>query len=107
MLVELGFEVISASNGSEAIAIYESEMDAIDVILLDMTMPDLSGEQVFERLRQIRSDAAIILCSGYLEPKSLSRLTREHGARFLQKPFSFEQLRCVLSAALEHPGAST
>lgn len=103
VLVELGFEVRSASNGSEAIAIYESEADAIDVVLLDMTMPDLSGEQVFERLRQIRSDAAIILCSGYHEPKSLSRLTLEHGAMFLQKPFSFEQLRCVLREALERP----
>ena len=56
---------ITATGGKEAVDIYEKNMDKIDLVVLDMIMPDMNGSEVFERIREINPDVKILLSSGY------------------------------------------
>ena len=100
ILHDLGYRVIPANSGHQAIALFEREMDQIDAVLLDMIMPDLGGRQVLARLRKIRPGVKVLLSSGY----SLNGLGRnsdeETGDGFIQKPYKIEQLAAVLDALL-------
>jgi len=65
MLAGLGYRVLTARSGPEALEIFESTSKGIDLVLLDMIMPGMNGEQIFEKLKEIRPDVRVILCSGY------------------------------------------
>ncbi|MDQ5986407.1 MAG: Sensor histidine kinase RcsC [Syntrophus sp. SKADARSKE-3] len=92
LLESLGYRVYEATNGQDAIAIYMEKRNEIDLIILDMIMPGISGGEVFDRVREINPDIKVILSSGY----SLAGRAREILDRgcnsFLQKPFQLERL---------------
>jgi nitrogen-specific signal transduction histidine kinase/CheY-like chemotaxis protein len=92
MLEKLGFRVISASNGPDAIEIFKNQKDQITLIILDMIMPEMNGGDVFDRLKAIDQNVRVILASGYsLNGHASDIMTR--GCRgFIQKPFSLEDL---------------
>ena len=98
LLRDLGFDVLSAGSGRDAIAEFELHADEIRVVLLDVTMPDLSGDQVLDALRQRRADLEVLLCSGYAEDEIKERFSNRDMASFLQKPYT----RQALQARLEH-----
>jgi len=66
-------------------------------VLLDLTMPDMDGEEVFERIREIRCDARVILSSGYSETELRERFRGRGIAGFIQKPYRFESLASVMT----------
>lgn len=101
MLASLGYEVVTAGSGSEAMEIYAARTDQIDLILLDMVMPDMSGGRCFDGLKRINPDARIMLSSGYsLEGKAQEIMDR--GCQgFIQKPYTIEQLSAKIRAILE------
>jgi PAS domain S-box-containing protein len=86
-----GFTVLASADGETAIAAAKNA-GAIDVVLLDMTMPGCSAEDVHRGLRSVLPDAGILLTSGYSEPSVLTKLLAEPRTRFLQKPFSADGL---------------
>ena len=92
LLQAMGYTVKSASGGNEAIGIYRQHRETIDMVILDMIMPDMGGGEVFDRLREINPRVAVLLSSGY----SIDGKAREILARgcngFIQKPFSMEKL---------------
>ncbi|MBC2712689.1 MAG: PAS domain S-box protein [Desulfosarcina sp.] len=100
ILQDLGYLVIPANGGHQAIALFEKEMNRIDGVLLDMIMPDLSGRQVLEQLKKIRPGIKVVLSSGY----SLNGLGENDqeaaGDGFIQKPYHIEQLVAVLNEVL-------
>ena len=100
MLQRFGFSVRTASDGVEGIEEFRQHDSEIAVILLDLTMPRLSGEETFRALRQIRPDVPIILSSGY-SSESLQAGLLQGPTRFLQKPYDphelGESLRGLLS----------
>jgi two-component system cell cycle sensor histidine kinase/response regulator CckA len=100
LLRRLGFEVAMAASGDEAVALFRARPAAFDAVLLDATMPGLSGEQTFRELLQIRSDARIVLMSGYREEYARPSLGNTAIAGFLQKPFSGDELEIVLNRVL-------
>jgi len=100
MLEDLGFEVMTAVNGEEAVELYQQYGDGIGVILLDMTMPKMDGSECFRVLRSIAPHVQVILSSGYSEEDVTSRFAGKGVAGFLQKPYSPEQLQAVLSAVV-------
>jgi CheY-like chemotaxis protein len=100
MLEHFGFSVIEAANGREAVKIFEAKKDEIVAIVLDMTMPEMSGEEAFREVRRIRSDVVVILSSGYNEVEATRRFTSKGLAGFLQKPYSPEDLAEKLATAL-------
>lgn len=92
LLRSIGLEVLAVGSGREAIREFASRADEIKLVLLDVTMPDLNGEQVLRELRQIRPNLPVILASGYSEQEMRGRFTAEDMASFLQKPYAFELL---------------
>ncbi len=92
MLEALGFEVQVAGGGREAIALYEADPNRFRMVILDLVMPGMSGEEVLKRLQTINPGVRVLLSSGYsLEAKAQHML--ESGCRgFIQKPFSLKAL---------------
>jgi len=92
ILEHLGYQVIEASNGMEAVAQYHMAHDQIDVVVLDMVMPEMSGVETFERIRSDFPEAKILMASGYLLDAEARRML-EHGADgFVKKPFAIDEL---------------
>jgi PAS domain S-box-containing protein len=107
LLRDLGFDVLAAASGRDAIAEFELHADEIRVVLLDVTMPDLSGDQVLEELRRRRADLKVLLCSGYAEEEMQERFSTEDMASFLQKPYTRNALGTRLKNLLDMRSVST
>lgn len=101
MLEKMGFTVLTARNGHDGLHVFEREGANIRLVLLDMTMPQLDGEETFRELRRIRSDVLTILSSGYNEQTATSRFAGKGLAAFIQKPYTFEQLQATVRKVLE------
>lgn len=101
MLEKMGFSVISAADGREAVEVFRQKADQIDLVLLDMTMPHLNGEETFREMRRIRSGVCTILSSGYNEQSATNRFAGKGLAGFIQKPYRYEGLRDVVQKAIE------
>jgi CheY-like chemotaxis protein len=100
MLERLGFEVILAADGQEAIETFRRRADQIRCVLLDLTMPRLDGEECFRELRRIRDDVRVVVTSGYNEQEVTQRFTGKGLAGFVQKPFTLSTLQETLWAIL-------
>lgn len=100
-LAKYGYGILQARNGREALEIFERDPTAIGVVLLDMTMPVMSGEETLKRLKEICPDVLVIASSGYNEVEVLRRFGQ--GVRgFLQKPYRAAQLAEKVRGALTH-----
>ena len=96
-----GLRVCTAVDGREAISAFTSMKDEIDVVLLDMTMPHLRGDEVYRELRRIRPDVRVVLSSGYSDPGLVADIGSEVG--FLAKPWTPQQLLAAVEAVLGRP----
>jgi CheY-like chemotaxis protein len=100
LLESFGLTVVVAAGGPEAIACVIADPDAVDAVLLDMTMPEMNGGEVFQKLHDLRTDLPVVLMSGYHEDE----LTSELGAGisgFVQKPFTPADLAKRMRVALD------
>lgn len=97
MVELLGGKAFIAKDGKEGIEIFKNNNDKIDYVLLDLTMPDLSGEEVFRELKKIKENIYVILMSGYNEQDVSQRLVGKGFAGFIQKPFTIEKLLEIIS----------
>ncbi len=100
ILEKQGLEVIAAADGREAIKVFRTYPDVIHVVLLDLTMPHMDGQETFLALRRIRPDVAIILCSGYDEKAAIRRFAGQRPSGFLQKPYRNKELVKMVSEIL-------
>jgi PAS domain S-box-containing protein len=100
-LKRAGLSVLCASDGREGIEIFRKHQDEIRAVLLDRTMPDISGEEAFDEIRRVRSDARIVLVSGYSEERAAQHFADKDLAGFLKKPFLPETLIEIVRGALE------
>ncbi len=94
MLESLGYTVLTAGTGSEGIKIFRSRKDDISVVILDMIMPKMSGNEVFQAIKTIKPDAKIILCSGYSNEgfAGIDKLLKSGAKGFIQKPFTLQTI---------------
>ena len=99
MLKELGFRPITANDGNEALAVF-SEHPEIALVIMDLTMPHMDGEQCFRRLRQLKPDVKVIMSSGYSEYEVSQKFSGKGLAGFIQKPYKFSELRGVIRGVL-------
>jgi CheY-like chemotaxis protein len=97
----LGYRVFAAANGQEAIDIFEEKKGEIDLVLLDMIMPGISGGETFDRLRQLDPAIKIILSSGYSVNGKAKEILDRGCQGFLQKPFHLEILSRRLREILD------
>ncbi|MFW6147085.1 MAG: PAS domain-containing hybrid sensor histidine kinase/response regulator [Thermodesulfobacteriota bacterium] len=92
ILETLGFRVMLAKGGKETINIYNDNSDAIDVIILDMIMPDMGGSETFDKLKEINADAKVLLSSGYSIEGQAQEIMERGCDGFIQKPFRIDEL---------------
>jgi len=100
MLERLGFDVVEARDGREALIVYRDHANEIVCVLLDLTMPNMDGEEAFLALRQIRSDVNVIISSGYSEQEMIRRFSNGEPPGFIQKPYQMARLMTVLRNAV-------
>lgn len=105
VLQRAGMTVLSAGDGHEGVKLFGLHADEIGIVLLDRTMPTLSGSDALDAIRKLRPDAKIIVVSGYSEESVTSELQGHKLAGFLQKPFLPETLLARVRTALESPEA--
>ncbi len=101
MLEEIGFNVILAENGFEAVEIYKEKFKEISLVIMDMIMPKMKGNEAFYKMKEINRDCKIIITSGFTKDESLSELREDGLAGFIQKPFNIYELGRILKTVLE------
>jgi CheY-like chemotaxis protein len=99
-LEALGFQVLVAADGREALEIYRDRVDAIRLVLLDLTMPHMNGEETFRELRRLNPTVRVVISSGYTESEIVSRFAGKGVADCVQKPYTLKTLRQHLRHAL-------
>jgi signal transduction histidine kinase len=92
ILNKLGYEVVIARSGAEAIELYQAECQSINLVLLDMIMPGMNGSETFDRLQQIDPNIKVLLSSGYSLDGDAQKILERGGRGFIQKPFSLSLL---------------
>jgi PAS domain S-box-containing protein len=97
----LGFPVISANDGIEALRIFREHANEINLVILDLTMPNMDGMSTFRELRHIRSDVRVILSSGYSEQYASGRFPGDKPAGFIQKPFTIQDIKDKIAQVMK------
>jgi CheY-like chemotaxis protein len=100
MLQIVGYESLKATSGKEALEVFERNRDAVDAVLLDISMPDMSGEIVFEKLREIDPDVTVVVCSGYGLEEEVARMGAGGARGLLRKPYTVNALSRKLEEVL-------
>lgn len=97
LLKHIGFESIAANDGEKALELYKKHQSDIDLVILDLTMPGMSGEEVFDELRRFNPDLKIIISSGYSEKDVVERFAGKKMTGFIQKPYTVDGLKDIFS----------
>ena len=100
MLEKSGFEVLIAESGQAGADLLRAQGRRVSLVILDLTMPLVGGEQAFDLLRAIRPDVPILLASGYDETEAAARAAGRQFAGFIHKPFDMDRLLAAVSSAL-------
>lgn len=100
MLQELGFTVVTAVDGEDAVRIFRAEPDTVDLVILDASMPIKGGIEAFRELRKIRTEVKVILSSGYTEIGIAEQVADKGLNGFIQKPFTLDGLRRITREVL-------
>jgi len=95
MLKELGFTVVTANDGRQALEVFRSAPE-ISFVILDLTMPRMDGEQCFRELRTLNPEIKVIMSSGYNEQEVTQRFAGKGLAGFIQKPYKLSELKEVI-----------
>jgi signal transduction histidine kinase/CheY-like chemotaxis protein len=103
----LGYPVLTAASGQEALRVFGERHEQIGCVLLDLTMPEMDGLQTMQALRVVDPQASIVLSSGYSEQSVRRRVGGEGPTRFLQKPFVEDDLKAAIESAMRASGGSS
>lgn len=95
-----GYEVVLAKDGKEAVDLFAKYRGKIRLIILDLTMPVISGEEAIIKLRRLDPQIPILLASGYNQVEIIRRFTKQKITGFVQKPFTIAQLHEAVAKAL-------
>jgi len=103
LLENLGYRVIPARNGQEALDRYREKRSEISLVILDMIMPDMKGSEIFEHLKKIDPAVKVLLSSGYSIDGWAGQLLEQGCKAFIQKPFSVSELSQKVREVLDRP----
>jgi PAS domain S-box-containing protein len=87
-----GYDVLSAEDGIKGIEVFKTYHDKIDAVLLDMTMPKISGKETLIRIKEIDADVKVVMTSGYMQEELFNELKELGMKSFIQKPYNTEEL---------------
>ena len=92
IIEKLGYKVLTGKSGKEAIEIYKKNHDRIDIVILDMIMPEMGGGETYDKLQEINPDIKVLLASGYSIKGQPTEILERGCNGFIQKPFNIGQL---------------
>ncbi|MBI5949561.1 MAG: response regulator [Chloroflexi bacterium] len=95
-----GLTPILARNGREALDIYRAQACEIALVLMDMTMPEMDGEETFRALRAIDPGVRVVVSSGYSEQDTTARFAEACPAGYIQKPYRIDELLAKVDAVM-------
>lgn len=96
----MGYEVLTAQTGMEALDLYREHGEAIDGVILDVMMPGMGGVKVMDALQQMNPEVRVILSSGYHGEEEFGEILDRGACGFVNKPFSFVKLKGALARFL-------
>ncbi|MHC1743033.1 MAG: PAS domain S-box protein [Syntrophobacteraceae bacterium] len=99
----LGYQVETARSGSEAVEIYQKRQEEIDLVILDVAMPGMTGGETFDRLKELDPMARVLLSSGYSINGQAEDILQRGGLGFLPKPYSVQEISVKIRSALRRP----
>ena len=105
MLEALGYKVLAAQNGREAVRLFGEQCGDIDLVLLDMAMPELSGRDAYREIRALQPAVPVIFCTGYDAETTSAEVIGGAPPRLIRKPFSRDCLAAVVREVLEEANA--
>ncbi len=100
LLETIGYTVICAESGAEGLELYKTHQQELSIVILDLVMPEMNGEETFSKLRKIDPNATILIISGFDADESVAGLIGAGAAGFLQKPFKLNPLAKAMQRAL-------
>jgi PAS domain S-box-containing protein len=100
MLKRLGYHVLTAQSGQEALNVFEKQMDRIDLVILDLIMPEMGGGETYDRMKDMDKNVNILLSSGYSADGQAKEIMDRGSMGFIQKPFSLTSLSIKVKQAL-------
>jgi PAS domain S-box-containing protein len=100
MLEKLGYQILTAPNGNEALKLFELHQDHIVLVILDMIMPVMGGSETFDKLKSMHPNIKVILSSGYAVDGQAADILKRGCNGFIQKPFSLKQLSRKMSEVI-------
>ena len=103
ILQKLGYTVLQARYGYEALKIFEKNKNRISLVILDMRMPGMDGCEVYDRLKAIQQEIKIIIVSGYIDQYSIDELLKRKFGDYIEKPFKLKELSEKIKEVLEQP----
>ena len=101
MLAKMGLDAVTAEDGMEATEIFRKNPGEFQLVILDLTMPKLDGEETFHILRKCRADIPVLVVSGFDEQEAMARFQGQPHISFIQKPFQLAQFKEKIKALLE------
>jgi CheY-like chemotaxis protein len=100
-LERAGYSVLAASDGEEALRMFEENRSAISLVVLDAVMPKLTGHEVRRRIKQISPDTRIVYCTGYNRDTTRAECLVRENVPLIQKPFTPQTLLSIVRKTLD------
>ena len=101
LLAEEGYEVVVAQSGFECLDFFRQQPNRFSLILLDLSLPFMDGEETFRRLREIRNNIPVVLCTGFIMKDRLTNMMEAGLTGFLRKPIPPDELLGVVKSTLQ------
>jgi DNA-binding NtrC family response regulator len=103
ILETMGYRVLTASTGREALEVYGTHSGEIDLVILDMIMPDIRGGEIFAAMKNLNAGVRVLLSSGYILNDEAARLMEQGCNAFIQKPFRINDFLAKIREILGKP----
>lgn len=100
IFTSVNFQVITAVDGMDGVTRFQEQHDQFDLVILDMVMPVMDGEQAFYKIRQINPTQKILICSGYNNLEDVGTMIESGALGLLPKPFNLRELFEMISTHL-------
>ena len=101
MLEKMNYKVLTTRRGAEAVVMFKDNKDIIDLVILDLVMPDMGGGETYDKMKEINPDVKVLLSSGYSMNGEASAILARGAAGFIQKPFSMKDLASKVRVILD------
>ena len=100
ILQKIGFNTLKANNSVEACRLYEDKKEHIDIVVLDMRMPDENGTDTYKRLKTMNPDIRVLISSGLEKDRDVDEILNDGQNGFIKKPFKFDEFTSNVNTIL-------